>query len=179
MRGLTAVVLLGVLAGAAWGQSLGEVAQREQEKKEKAPASPAPSYTEADLKAKHGKSKGTVSEMPVTGGQRTSSASPSPDPSPSASADDEASDRAIQERTWRARFREARARVAEADAQAYEDRIETVFVSGIPVQQRVRVRVETPELVAARQALLDLEDELRRAGGLPGWAREEPSLLVR
>jgi len=32
--------------------------------------------------------------------------------------------------------------------------------------------VETPELIAARKALDDLEEELRRSGGLPGWGRE-------
>ena len=62
--------------------------------------------------------------------------------------------------------------MADADARAYEDRIEVVYVSGVPVQQMVRVKVETPELVAARQALLDLEEELRVSGGLPGWGRE-------
>jgi len=45
-------------------------------------------------------------------------------------------------------------------------------VSGIPVQQRVRVKVETPELRAARQALDQLEEDLRRAGLPPGWGRE-------
>jgi hypothetical protein len=36
----------------------------------------------------------------------------------------------------------------------------------------VRVKVETPELREARKALDDLEEELRRSGGLPGWGRE-------
>jgi hypothetical protein len=47
-----------------------------------------------------------------------------------------------------------------------------VYVSGIPVQQKVRVKVETPELTEAKKALDDLEEELRRSGGLPGWGRE-------
>ena len=76
------------------------------------------------------------------------------------------------EREWRARFAQARARIADADARAYEDRIEVVFVAGIPVQQKVRVKVETTELREARKALDDLEEELRRSGGLPGWGRE-------
>jgi hypothetical protein len=171
---MVAVVLLAALAGGAWAQSLGDVARHEQEKKKQTPASPAPAYTEADLKSKHANSKGTVSHLPATGGPKTA-ASPGPSPSPNASPSPEPEpepDRALQEREWRARFREARARVAEADAKAYEDRIEVVYVSGIPVQQHVRVKVETDDLRAARQALLDLEDELRRSGGLPGWARE-------
>jgi hypothetical protein len=158
------LVLLGLLlslGGFARAQSLGEVARRAQEKKKQTPASPAPTYTEDDLESRQRKSKGSVSELPVTG----------PGPAPSASPTPE-SDRARLEREWRARFAQARARVAEADARAYEDRIEVVFVSGIPVQQKVRVKVETPELREARKALDDLEEELRRSGGLPGWGRE-------
>jgi hypothetical protein len=147
-------------------QSLGDVARREQEKKKA--ASPAPTYTQDDLKRKRAKSKGTVSELPATGGSRPE-ASASPEAAAEAAPE---TDRERLEREWRARFARARARIAEADARAYEDRIEVVYVSGIPVQQKVRVKVETPELVAARQALLDLEEELRTSGGLPGWGRE-------
>jgi hypothetical protein len=164
-RRAAAVAVLALLGGTALAQSLGEIARREQEKKQ-APASPAPTYTQDDLKKKRAKSKGTVSELPATGGAR-----PGPSPSPGAPAETE-TDRERDEREWRARFARARARVEEADAKAYEDRIEVVFVSGVPVQQKVRVKVETPELVAARQALSDLEEELRVAGGLPGWGRE-------
>lgn len=171
MRAPIAVALLAGLAGAAHAQSLGEVARREQEKKKQAPASPAPAYTEADLKAKRANSKGTVSELPATGGPR-SNASPEPEASPSPDATPEPEpDRASLEREWRIRFADARTRIAEAEANAFEERIEVVYVSGIPVQQRVRVKVETPELIAARKALVDLEEELRRSGGLPGWAR--------
>jgi hypothetical protein len=171
-----ALLVVGAVASA---QSLGDVARREQEKKEKkqTPASPAPTYTEADLKAKRTKSKGTVSELPATGGPRTGTspeATPSPDssPAPDASPSPEPEpDRAALEREWRIRFAQARTRIAEAEAAAFEERIEVVFVSGIPVQQRVRVKVDTKELLDARQALADLEEELRRSGGLPGWAR--------
>jgi hypothetical protein len=171
VRPLAAGVLVAVLAGiaaAAEAQSLAEAAKRERDKKKPAPAaaSPAPAYTEDDLKARRAGSKGTVSELSATGG-RTAAASPQPSPSPTAEPD-----RATLEREWRARFAEARARVAEEEALAYEDRIEVVYVNGIPVQQRVRVKVETAGLRAAKQALDELEEELRRSGGLPGWARE-------
>ena len=162
MRTLLPVALVLAQLGAGHAQSLGDAARREQEKKQ-APASPAPAYTQDDLKKKRTKSKGTVSELPATGSAR-----------PQASASPEAeTDRERDEREWRARFAQARARVVEADERAYEDRIEVVFVHGVPVQQHVHARVETPELVAARQALSDLEEELRVAGGLPGWGREQ------
>jgi hypothetical protein len=163
VRRFVLVSLLLSLGGFAHAQSLGEVARREQEKKKQspAPASPAPVYTEGDLTSRQRKSKGSVSELPVTGPIPAASASPAPE-----------SDRARLEREWRARFAQARARIATADARAYEERIEVVFVNGIPVQQKVRVKVETPELRDAKKALDDLEEELRRSGGLPGWGRE-------
>jgi hypothetical protein len=161
VRTLSLALLCAGLTGVAQGQSLGDAARRQQEKKK--PASPAPAYTADDLESPRGKGRGTVSELPM--------AAPAASPSPSPSAEPEP-DRARLEREWRARFARARARIAEADARAYEDRIEVVFVSGIPVQQRVRVKVETDELREAKKALQDLEEELRRSGGLPGWGRE-------
>jgi hypothetical protein len=164
VRGAALTAALLALAASAPAQSVGDVARREQEKKKPASASPAPAYTEDDLKSPKKGSKGSTSVLAASGAH-TPSASPQPSPDP-------ASDRALLEREWRARFREARARIAEADAHAWEDRIEVVYVAGIPVQQKVRVKVDTPELQAARQALDDLEEELRRSGGLPGWGRE-------
>ena len=157
------VGLLLSLGRFAQAQSLGEIARREQEKKKPTPASPAPTYTEDDLNSRQRKGRGSVSELPVTGAPAPAApASPTPEPAI----------RVPAVREWRARFAQARARIAEADARAYEDRIEVVFVSGIPVQQKVRVKVDTPELREARKALDDLEEELRRSGGLPGWGRE-------
>lgn len=177
--GRLAVAALVIAAAVARtdAQSLGEIARREQEKKKDAPASPAPTYTETDLKAKREKSKGTVSQLPATGARKIIGGDASPAPAPSAEPSPEGGpspepDRAQLEREWRIRFADARTRVAEAEARAYEERIETVLIGGVPVQQKVRVKTETPELRAARQALVDLEEELRTSGGLPGWARE-------
>ena len=161
MRPLVLLGLLLSLGGFAYAQSLGEIARREQEKKKQPPASPAPNYTEDDLTSRQRKSKGSVSVLPVMGPMPTASASPTAE-----------SDRTRLEREWRARFAQARARIAEADARAYEERVEVVFVNGIPVQQRVRVKVDTPELRESKKALDDLEEELHRSGGLPGWERE-------
>jgi hypothetical protein len=152
-------------AGLVQAQSLGDAARREQEKKKGKPAVAAPAFTDEDLKSGRTHTDGTVSEMegPV--------ASPTASPSPAASAAPEP-DRRVLERQWRQRFAAARARIAQAEALSWEERVETVFVAGIPVQQRVRVKVETPELQRARQAHADLEEELRRTGLPPGWGRE-------
>ena len=164
MEAVLLAALLGLTASTSLhAQSLGAVARQEQEKKRKAPASPAPTYTEEDLKTRSRRDKGSVSQPAVVTPSPAASTEPSPTPEP---------DRALLEREWRARFAAARAHIAEADARAYEDRIDVVYESGVLVQQRVRVKVETAELRAARKALDDLEEELRRSGGLPGWGRE-------
>jgi hypothetical protein len=166
MRAVLLATLLSLTASASLhAQSLGGVARQEQEKKRKAPPSPVPSYTEEDLKSRSGTAKGPVTPPAVRAPSPSPAASAEPSPSPEP-------DRALLEREWRARFAEARAHIAEADARAYEDRIDVVYVSGVLVQQKVRVKVETAELRAARKALDDLEEELRRSGGLPGWSRE-------
>ena len=154
------VVALGA-ADLASSQSLGEVARRERAKKKSKATPSAPAFTAEDLEAGREHAKGTVTTLEGPVGTPSAAASPSPEP-----------DRRALEQQWRQRFAAARARIAEADARAFEDRIEVVFVSGIPVQQRVRVKVETQELLAARQAHADLEEELRRAGMPPGWGRE-------
>jgi hypothetical protein len=174
MRGhATASILHALLGlGLSWGvagllqaQSLGEAARREQEKKKGKPAVAAPAFTDEDLKSGRPRPDGTVSQLEGPAASPTASASPAASPTPEP-------DRRELERQWRRRFAAARARIAQAEALAWEDRIEVVFVAGIPVQQRVRVKVETPELQQARQALADLEEELRRAGLPPGWGRE-------
>jgi len=156
--------LLAGLTATVQAESLAEAARREKERRQQAKTAPPRAYTEVNLESRPQNSQGTFSQPSVAKG---TAASPSPELSPSAEPD-----RALLAREWRARFAAARADVATEDARAYEDRIEVVFVSGIPVQQRVRVKVETPGLKAAKQALADLEEELRRSGGLPGWARE-------
>jgi hypothetical protein len=147
----------------ATAQSLGEAARRERERRAKEGRPPAPAYDDAELEARRA--------------GRPASPSPSPSPSPSASpspkvGDDEAAVRKRQEAEWRERFAKARERVALAEEAAWHEVVETVFVSGIPVQQRVRKFEETESLRQARQALAELEEDYRRTGLPPGWVRD-------
>ena len=165
-----ALVVIGLtfaLANLSDSQSLGELARREQAKKKGKPATAGPSYSDQDLKSGRDRPRGSYTQLAAPAAE----ASPQPSPSPEAAPSPEP-DRYVLERDWRRRFSEARTRIAEAETRAWEERIEVVFVSGIPVQQKVRVKLETPELRQARQALADLEEELRRAGLPPGWGRE-------
>jgi hypothetical protein len=161
-----AAALVAALASAVAGQSLGELAKREQERRAALPKKPAPSFTDADLSSRRGAAPAEA-------------ASPAPSPSPSASPgaspsptlDDESRERRIKEAEWRVRFANARERVSRAEAASWRTVIETVFVSGIPVQQPVRKFEETDELRNAKAALADLEEEFRRTGLPAGWAR--------
>jgi hypothetical protein len=158
--------VLAVVAGSAAGQSLGELAKKEEERRAKgAPKKPAPSFTDADLAARPGTPNDAASPSP------SPSPSASPGASPSPTLEDESKERRAKEAEWRIRFANARERVSRAEAASWRTVIETVFVSGIPVQQQVRKFEETPELRAAKQALADLEEEFRRTGLPAGWAR--------
>jgi hypothetical protein len=62
--------------------------------------------------------------------------------------------------------------VSEAEERCWQDVIRTEFYNGIPVQVRVKEFVETEEYRRTRQELADLEEEFRRTGLPPGWARD-------
>ena len=55
---------------------------------------------------------------------------------------------------------------------AAEVKIRTEFRNGIPVQMKVQEFVETEEFRQTKRDLAALEEEFRRAGLPPGWARE-------
>jgi hypothetical protein len=143
-------------------ESLAEMARRDQERRAATSAQkPARTWTNEDL----AKAKGTVSTL---GTARPTTAAPVVSGKPDA----EAASRKAEELRWRGRFAEARQAVKDAEARAWVDTIEPVLVAGMYVPMHVRKFVETEELRQARQALVDLEEELRRSGGLPGWGRE-------
>jgi hypothetical protein len=153
------LVLAGLGDAPAAGQSLAEAARRERERRKSLPAAGTP-LTEEDLRRVHDPAQAA-----------TPKASPSPSPASRPTAPPPALDPAL-EATWRRRFADARQRARQAEAAAWQTRVQVVYVSGIPVQQEVRVFEETDEVRASRKALEDLEEELRRAGLPPGWGRE-------
>jgi hypothetical protein len=160
----TALVLAAglALASAAVPQSLGDAARKERERRTKQGKEPARAYGDADLEARKG-------DAPAPSPSASPSGSPSGYKMPS--LDEEAAERKKQEAEWRVRFANARERVSTAEANGWYDTVETVFVNGIPVQQRVRKFQETEALRQARKALIDLEEEFRRTGLPPGWTR--------
>jgi len=163
---LSAVCL--ALTTLASAQSLGELARLERERRGREPRKAKKIYTNEDFPVV------VVSEarqsQPVQQGATQSERRPK-------------EDQAEVEKQWRQRFAEARARLREAEQRCWQDRIQTVFVGGgglsgmksgaaLPVQMQIQECVETRELRQAQKALAELEEELRRAGLPPGWARE-------
>jgi hypothetical protein len=84
----------------------------------------------------------------------------------------ERQERRLLEAEWRMRFANAREQLALAEAACWREVVRTEFYQGIPVQMKVKEFVETEEFRRAKQALADLEEEFRRTGLPPGWARE-------
>jgi hypothetical protein len=150
------------------GQSLGELARRERDHHK--------------VESKKSKKVYTNDDIPSVGPPAPEVSAPPPS-SPDQNKKPTAEAEAESEKQWKQRFAQARMRVRDAEQNAWQTRIQTVFVGGsgitgmtrgatVPVQMQVREFVETEELRQAQKALADLEDELRRAGLPPGWARE-------
>ena len=156
------------MAPLATAQSLGELAEREKEKRAKQPKGKAPTYSEADLAGRRGERPAAASPSPGASAAPSTGAAPAPEPS--IPTDDEAARRQLQAE-WRTRFAQARERVFEEEANSWRTVVDVVWVAGIPVQQLVRTFEETEALRQAKQALADLEEEYRRTGLPPGWVR--------
>lgn len=166
------------LPAAARTQSLGQAAQREKARRQAAPPKkPVRTFGDADLPRSSGgdstteESSGAASFTPTTPSKPKADTSAESGVSPGGLPDDPEARRQL-ERTWKARFVEARANLRAADARAWRTKIDVVWRGSIPYQTEVREKVETEELKQARQALEDLEEEFRRTGLPAGWSRD-------
>ena len=171
--GVLSVLLLAVLLpGQVAAQGLGDAAGQERDRRKRQPSAPTQVFTNDDL-----------STPEVASSEDTEAGEAEDDETPElskvgaadplrAELDREREERALREREWRARFAEARARVREEEARCWREVIRTEFHQGIPVQMKVQEFVESEEFRQAKQDLADLEEEFRRSGHPPGWARE-------
>ena len=154
-------------------QGLGDAAARERQKRQGQgeKAAPAKVFTDADLKPAREATaeEGTVipRDSDPPGPEGSADAADAVDP-----LEQERRERKLLEAEWRVRFANAREQLAVAEENSWVEVIRTEFVAGVPVQMRVKEQAETAELKGARQALVDLEEEFRRTGLPPGWARE-------
>jgi hypothetical protein len=180
-----ALVLAPVLASA---QGLGDTAAREKQKREEQardasktkrvftnddlPVGGVPAKDPAAAPATPGTPSPEAGSKPAGEAARTEGAAASTPATPEDPIEKERRERQRLEADWRVRFASARERLAVAEENSWQEVVRTEFYQGIPVQMKVKEKVETPELVAARKAMADLEEEFRRTGLPPGWARE-------
>src|SRR5688572_12141799 len=155
------------------GQSLAEVARKEQERRKK--------NKQAGVQAKVITEEELGGGRPAAGKQAATAESPATTAPPPTSASDE--DRERQEQYWRDRAHAARAEVARleevvkeleklylVDGESYVDDGGKTVIRDLAHLREVVARAKR-DLAAARQAVADLEDEARRKGALPGWLR--------
>jgi hypothetical protein len=174
------LVLIALLPAPLAAQGLGDAAARERQKRQEQ-AKPAKVFTDADLS-----SRGTPPPGPegsaVPGSDAAdpssldSNQAPRDDTPPSAEPTEplekERQERKLLEAEWRVRFANAREQIALAEAACWQEVVRTQFYQGLPVQMKVKEFVESEELRRAKKALADLEEQFRRTGLPPGWARE-------
>jgi hypothetical protein len=174
---LLALLLPGPLAA----QGLGDAAARErQRRQQQAKPEPARVFTDTDLEearppepSESGDEAGSVlADPPGSDALGASGDDAPPGTDPGDPLERERQERRLLEAEWRVRFANAREQLAFAEAASWREVVRTELYQGIPVPMKVREQVETEELKRARQALAGLEEQLRRAGLPPGWARE-------
>jgi hypothetical protein len=172
-------VLALALPAGAFSQSMGEVAAKERERREKARAGkPAPKViTEEDLRSVN-RPKGTISNMgapegsPEVAASPEAGASPAPGatPAPGAPAEKTGEElRADRQGDWRERLQRAQIDVQNLSARAEQLQIKVNDVSGnIYSASRANLVSELEStktlLATARVTLANLEDEGRRNG---------------
>jgi hypothetical protein len=165
-----AIVAVLILVPVVPGQSLAEVAARNR-KKEQEKGKPAKVYTEDDLRGRAA-SSGSMSQM--DGPVNAVVASPSPgapgaSPAPGApKAKTEDEERAERETEWRGRLQHANSEVARLSAEI--DRAQTALndisgplYGGTRASLIAKVEEGQRQLAAAKQSVLDIQEEGRRA----------------
>ena len=171
---LLVVVTMLVLAAppAVRAQGLGDAAARARQKRKEQPPESAPAkvFTDADLD----KSKPNGAPTDAAKSDSAKADEPGkPAADPGADLDREREERKLQEAEWRVRFANAREQLAQAEAACWQEVVRTDFYQGVPVPMKVKEFVESDEYREAKKALADLQEEFRRTGLPPGWAREQ------
>lgn len=190
-RRLVLVVTMLSLATWGWAQSLGDVARKEKERRERNKASGVEvrEFAEGEIFEDEDESADDETSEPEEA--ETAEGGPAErriDLSLESDADAERRDREGRDRRrseseWRARMQEARARVTRARArkealsglhlaqgESYVDAQGRTVVASLE-HLRELVREADEELAAAEKALVDLREQARRAGVPPGWLR--------
>jgi hypothetical protein len=178
-----ALVLLALLPVPLAAQGLGDAAAKEQKRREQhGKPTPAKVFTDGDLPSRVAPSESGDSGSTDTPPRVAPSESGDEGAAPSSSSkagestdplEKERQERKLLEAEWRVRFANAREQVADAEAACWQEVVRTEFYQGVPVQMKVKEFVESEEYRRTKKALADLQEEFRRTGLPPGWARED------
>lgn len=171
-----------VAPGAVSAQSLGEVARKEEARRQKL-VEPAKVYTNDNL----GPEAGSPAPLPAPGLTATPPSPSGGQAKPGEGAQAEADDPKKDEAYWRGRMSEARSGLERSRtfAEALQSRINvlsTDFVNRDDPAQRNTIANDRQKALAElervkqeiaqyEKAIQDIEDEARKAGVPPGWLR--------
>lgn len=178
--------------------SLAEIARKVRAKRAQKDLSGVPMYTNDDVRGVKGPLSvfGEAGAPPAAAeGQEGQGQTAAAGASQGQQGEAAAEKKDCDETCWRQKFRDQRQKIAESEkeldilqrefnlsrVQYYQDPNQAVReqysnnVAGGKELQDLQNRIDAKrqEIGDLRQGLSDLEDELRRAGGEPGWAREQ------
>jgi predicted RNase H-like nuclease (RuvC/YqgF family) len=166
------------------GDPVADAARKAREKQKKE-APPKKVYTEDDFS--HGKSSASdQSQSAGSTGQQSASGAAN-NTQAAATGDDNAAQ--TDEKKWRKRFRDLRDRItqAEKDLDVLQRELNKAEVQYYPDPQKAlmqqydrkdindktaKIDAKKKEIEQLKQNFSDLEDDLRKSGGDPGWARQ-------
>ncbi len=154
-------------------QSLGDAARKAREQHKDTPQAKK-SFTNDDVASIRNNGVSTVGQLPAPQAETTKAGTPAPEPKK-------------DEAYWRKRFAEARQKLAltekELDILQRELNLNQTQYYSDPNQalkqqysrddineKTKKIDEKKQEIPQLQQALVDMQDELRRSGGAPGWA---------
>jgi hypothetical protein len=163
------------------GDPVADAARKAREQK-KAEPKPKKVYTDEDISRKHDDTPPLASSS-----DQSSGPAGAPDAAGTAAGDDKKDDKKNDEATWRKRFKELHNKIADAEKeldilQRESDKTQTQYYSDpqkamfeqnnrkLVNENLAKIDAKKKEVEQMKQNLSDLEEELRKAGGDPGWA---------
>jgi chromosome segregation ATPase len=164
------------------GDPVAEAARRAREDKKAAPKTKKV-YTEDDISRKHDDTPAPA----ASSSDQANGPAGATDAAGATAADDKKDDKKNDEATWRKRFRELHTKIADAEkeldilqresdktqVQYYSDPQKAMFEQNnrkLVNENLAKIEAKKQEVAQLKQSLSDLEEELRKAGGDPGWA---------
>jgi chromosome segregation ATPase len=155
---------------------------REQQKKE---AKPKKVYTEDDLSRGRG---GASDQSATTTGQRAPQSTPEKAQAGAAGEANTTAEDKSDEKKWRKRFRDLRDKITQSEKELdlLQRELDKAQVQYYPDPQKAlmeqndrkevnqktaKIEAKQKEIEQLKQSFSDLEDELRKTGGDPGWSR--------